>query len=1409
MYRMSDTWIDATQEYGIEGGGGGGDTTIVNISNDDLLTPPTNTDANNLIKLVDVAGTNHLYLLQSNPEGEIRFLTLDAKNNNNQGGQLLYNTKIGADGELYCWWSFNISNPLRVSGWYNIMDDVASQGFQLSLLETLITGVSAGVATNTGAIVLITDEIGEIVIVVNSNSASINSLGLRVFNLERDAGLGNVSLNDTLEETLRDALDTLGDATAEWQKAGAGILEGSVRIGSLTRYTGVVRTIIDNSVSAIGGIVVVAAILGGIKAILDSKKKEKYEGELVGIADTISKLPPSTSVDRLIHTGIVIVSGNTGFTTANKTYSITIQREAVLIIYINTSFVASVVNVEQFGVSTFSIGETISITKSQLGGGTGGNLILSVSFLGTLDTWTQLRGTYIQDKITGIDTKQRRKAGVIGADDIDTTQFTTTDITYTNTTEPDNETITYKQLKSRLNLLPTGTSDIDVYTSTGKIGVGTTPETQIHTYDATNNIMRLGTATNGATSIEFRRGTDVDVYTDWRLISQTGRFELQYENDVVGYGNTGTTIFSTSTSLLNISKDTQIDAKVGIGTTPSTTLNTYHLTDNILRLATGTGATDKTQIQFIKGTLTDTSTDFRLVSELALFKLQYATNTLAFGDTGTDLITARATSFTIHKNTTLSDKVGIGGVNPHATYKVNVGGDVNISSGSFYRINGVQLSYNNLIDKLTAGDNITIDPLTNEISADVPTANNILSNITSGTLAVAYGGTGANSVLANAIPFGNATETAYTYTTNFKYDAPNGRLAVGLATPAYTIDSGGDINIASGSAYRINGTPLSYNDLTNKLTAGTNITITSGAINAIVPAQLTAGTGITITSGAINATTQLTAGTNINITSGVISAIVPAQLTAGTNINITSGVISAIVPAQLTAGTNITITSGAINAIVPAQLTAGTNISIVSGAINAIVPTQFNASAITSGTLPVSRGGTGLGVVSVGVIPFGNSASTAYDWRVLFNWDNTNFRLGVNKTSPAYTIDTGGDINIPTGSVYRINGTALALDNLSGTLPISKGGTGGASIGNGAIPFGNSLQTAYTWANTFKYDITNFRLSLGVATPLYTLDVAGDINTNSVYRVGGNPLAMTNIAGTLNVDKGGTGATTFTSGNILYGNGTGALQNSTNLKFVSGSALGVNIGATSPFTTLHIGSGGLSTPINLFHTYFQAGSTSLIGAFPSSTGICAYFTGSTWITGRYIASSDTRIKKEIEDINDDSALNMILAVEPKTYKYIDTLAKGDRRVYGFIAQQIKEVIPDAVSLERERIPNVMLLASFNNYIIKLPSQPTKVVIQVGDTLKCYDKENKEIEAVVEEVIDNLTFRIKELEEPYTDTEIFIYGTEVKDFHTLAKEYIFTLNVCATQELHRKIVSQEARIKELEEKVERLLNYLTL
>ncbi len=42
----------------------------------------------------------------------------------------------------------------------------------------------------------------------------------------------------------------------------------------------------------------------------------------------------------------------------------------------------------------------------------------------------------------------------------------------------------------------------------------------------------------------------------------------------------------------------------------------------------------------------------------------------------------------------------------------------------------------------------------------------------------------------------------------------------------------------------------------------------------------------------------------------------------------------------------------------------------------------------------------------------------------------------------------------------------------------------------------------------------------------------------------------------------------------------------------------------------------------------------------------------------FITNSDSRIKKNIQDLEDQECLNKLLALQPKKYKYIDTYARG-------------------------------------------------------------------------------------------------------------------------------------------------------
>lgn len=183
-------------------------------------------------------------------------------------------------------------------------------------------------------------------------------------------------------------------------------------------------------------------------------------------------------------------------------------------------------------------------------------------------------------------------------------------------------------------------------------------------------------------------------------------------------------------------------------------------------------------------------------------------------------------------------------------------------------------------------------------------------------------------------------------------------------------------------------------------------------------------------------------------------------------------------------------------------------------------------------------------------------------------------------------------------------------------------------------------------------------------------------------------------------------------------------------------------------------------------------------------------------------TSDRRIKKDIEEINDENALNKLLLIQPTTYNYIDEdNNKGFGKVYGFIAQQIREVIPEAVIIRNYVIPNI-----YKNCLIYNKREIHHSIPL--DTPIDYEVKIKGASYKIKEIYDDYFVIDKDIDAD----EIFVYGYEVNDFHTLSKDYIYTLNVCATQELHRRIEaqnvvikSQDDRIKDLEAKVEMLLN----
>jgi hypothetical protein len=169
------------------------------------------------------------------------------------------------------------------------------------------------------------------------------------------------------------------------------------------------------------------------------------------------------------------------------------------------------------------------------------------------------------------------------------------------------------------------------------------------------------------------------------------------------------------------------------------------------------------------------------------------------------------------------------------------------------------------------------------------------------------------------------------------------------------------------------------------------------------------------------------------------------------------------------------------------------------------------------------------------------------------------------------------------------------------------------------------------------------------------------------------------------------------------------------------------------------------------------------------------------------------------------------AIQPKTYEYIDKERRGDKPVYGFIAQQIQEVLPPAVSIQKEFIPNVFTRATFSEgrFTISDPSGEKDLtqLLSAGDKVRIYDMQMRE-HVITIVAVDSPSSCYYTSEEDITGDGL-VYGKEISDFHTLNKDYIFTVNVCATQELSRKVDALQQENNALKERIDQLSAHLNL
>jgi hypothetical protein len=195
--------------------------------------------------------------------------------------------------------------------------------------------------------------------------------------------------------------------------------------------------------------------------------------------------------------------------------------------------------------------------------------------------------------------------------------------------------------------------------------------------------------------------------------------------------------------------------------------------------------------------------------------------------------------------------------------------------------------------------------------------------------------------------------------------------------------------------------------------------------------------------------------------------------------------------------------------------------------------------------------------------------------------------------------------------------------------------------------------------------------------------------------------------------------------------------------------------------------------------------------------------------------SDRRIKKDIEDVPDNYALQKVRDLPCRYYNYKHEPKNSEHKVVGFIAQEVKQHLPGCIN-EGEMpvcMPNICEFVNVTWEKIGIEERdPSKNIFKIKSsefeeysnlTHRFYfsnDGSKNDENVLIRESSkeEDNSFVITEIDEPYD--YVYVYGASQSDFLTIKKDQIFALHHSAIQELDRKVITLEEKI-ETKEKIE--------
>ncbi len=469
------------------------------------------------------------------------------------------------------------------------------------------------------------------------------------------------------------------------------------------------------------------------------------------------------------------------------------------------------------------------------------------------------------------------------------------------------------------------------------------------------------------------------------------------------------------------------------------------------------------------------------------------------------------------------------------------------------------------------------------------------------TLAVLYGATANTAVQGNTqitvtagnglsgggtltLGSGGSTSLAVVYG-SVANTAVQGNVQITCASGTGNLSGGGNvITLGSGGTcgnIAISTTPSFTSVTANTFTSSGAVTVSSGGTS-----DLTLDSASGVTAIAANDTTLRRSAAG-SYTIDLLDASAATTL-AITNSNATQ--VANLTVEGVVSGLGITVNGDAITDF------TGTGLAVSGGALQATLGTsisngEIDADAVTLGTQTTGNyvatlgtltglsttGNTGEGSTPTIAVLYGSAANTAVQGNTQITCASGTGNLSGGGN--AITLGSGGTCNaISTGSdVSFTTAVRTPLLTNAGAMTVSTTGVNDLTLTSGSGIVNLNASTLLTTTNqTIDLSSASGRVlaitNSGAGVTSLNI-VEGDLQTAGTVRLT-NAGALQNVtadvailtSGTLGVNRGGTGAATFATNGVLFGNGTGALQVTT--AGTGGQILLANGSGVPTFTSL-------------------------------------------------------------------------------------------------------------------------------------------------------------------------------------------------------------------------------------------------